>query len=162
MNGWISLAILFVIKFIDNIVTTGKNILTQKNKALLASIAVIISQLMFYFVIDKVIEDKSMSTIAVVSVGAGLGSYVAFLINQKISKDRLWVHIVTSNNKTDMKVLGDYMREHNVPIITFDSYNDNLEITLTALIFANTKIQSSEVDAYLAMHDREYKRMIVD
>ena len=162
MQAIINNVILALVKIIDNIISTEKTILTQKNKALLASIAVIISQLMFYFVIDKVIEDKSMSTIAVVSVGAGLGSYVAFLINQKISKDRLWVHIVTSNNKTDMKVLGDYMREHNVPIITFDSYNDNLEITLTALIFANTKIQSSEVDAYLAMHDREYKRMIVD
>jgi hypothetical protein len=129
---------------------------------LLASIAVIISQLLFYFIIDKVIEDKSMLTIIVVSIGAGLGSYVAFVINRKMSKDRLWVHIVTSNNKADMKALGDYMRANQVPIITFDSYNDDLEITLTALIFANTKSQSSEVDKYLDAHDREYKRMIVD
>ena len=162
MNTWISLTILFIIKVIDNIVTTGKNILTQKNKAILASISVIISQLMFYFIIDKVIEDKSMLTIIVVSIGAGLGSYVAFIINKKMSKDRLWVHIVTSNNKADMKSLGDYMRKNQVPIITFESYNDDLEITLTALIFANTKSQSSKIDACLDMNDRIYKRMIVD
>lgn len=156
----LQLILLALIKIIDNIILTGKTILVQKNKALIASIAIVISQLLFYFVIDHVIEDNSLVTIIVVSIAAGIGSYIAFCINKKVSKDRLWVHIITSNNRADMKVLGDDMRKNKISIITFDSYSDDLERTLTALIFANTREQSSKVDDYLNKNPN-YKRQIV-
>lgn len=156
----IQLLILAIVKIIDNIILTGKTILVQKNKALFASIAIVISQLLFYFVIDHVISANNTVTIVVVSMAAGIGSYIAFLINKRVSRDRLWVHIVTSNDRTSMKELGDYMRTNNISIITFDSYSDNLERTLTALIFANTRNQSSQIDRYLN-GNTNYKRQIV-
>lgn len=159
MSGTLYLVLMFFIKLCDNIIITGKTLLVQKNRAVLASIAVVVSQLLFYLVIDQVISDGSMDTIIIVSIASGIGSYLAFTINSRVSHDKLWVHIVTSNNKTDMKRLGDYMRAIQVPIITFDSYNDDLENTLTALIFANTRQQSSEIDKYLEYGD--YQRRIV-
>ena len=44
----INLLVVFVIKVIDNILGTGKTILIQKNKAFIASLTVVISQLIFY------------------------------------------------------------------------------------------------------------------
>lgn len=156
------LIFLFILKIIDNIILTGKTLLVQKNKALLSSVSVVISQLLFYFVIDQVIADNSLKVIFTVSIASGIGSYIAFIINKRVSRDRLWVHIVTSNNRADMKELGDHMREKQVPIITFDSYSDDLERTLTALIFANTKQQSSEIDYLIEHSGKDYKRRIVN
>ena len=162
MNELMHLLLLAVIKIIDNIVITSKTLFIQKNNALFASMAVVVSQLLFYFVINQVIEDNSVLTIVVVSLASGLGSYFAFTINKRISRDRLWVHIVTSNNRADMKVLGDYMRNNQISIITFDSYSDDLERTLTALIFANTRQQSSEVDHFIEKSGKTYNRRIVN
>ena len=45
--NYILLIGLFIVKVIDNILATGKTILIQKNKAGLAAITVIISQIIF-------------------------------------------------------------------------------------------------------------------
>lgn len=50
----INALLLFIIKVLDNIITTAKSITIYKNKEILSSILVIISQLMFYFVIKQV------------------------------------------------------------------------------------------------------------
>ena len=44
----INLVVIFIVKVIDNILSTSKTILVQKNKALLASITLVISNINFY------------------------------------------------------------------------------------------------------------------
>ena len=48
----INLLVVFVIKVIDNILGTGKTILIQKNKAFIASLTVVISQIIFTYVLS--------------------------------------------------------------------------------------------------------------
>lgn len=151
---------LFVVKIIDNIISTGKTILTQKNKAIAASILVIISQFMFYLLIKEVVTDNNMFSIVIISVASGIGSYIAFGMNKKLSKDMVYINIVTSNNKAQMKAFGDYMRMENIKIVTFDAYNDDVEKTLTALVFANTKEQSYKIDKYIAHHDGFFREIV--
>ena len=152
--------ILGIVKVVDNIVSTEKTILTQKNKALAASILVVLSQFMFYFVITEVVADNNIISITVVSIASGLGSYIAFYINKKFSKDTVYINIVTANDKTKMKDFGDHMRAEGIKIVTFDAYNDHIENTLTALVFANTKAQSLKIDEYMANHYGFFREIV--
>ena len=49
----LNLSVLFIVKVIDNILGTSKTILVQKNKGVLAAITVVISQVIFYKLIDE-------------------------------------------------------------------------------------------------------------
>lgn len=147
-------------KVIDNLITTEKTILIQKGKAIAASVFVMISEFMFLFIIQKVVADSNLISNIVVSIGAGIGSYIAFYINSKFSKETVYVNIVTSNNKDEMKAFGDHMRSLGVKIVTMPTYNDDIEKTLTALVFANTKEQSKFIDNYMIIHDGLYREVV--
>lgn len=152
--------VLAIVKVVDNIISTEKTILTQKNKAIAASILVVVSQLIFYVVIKQVVADSSFITISIVSIASGIGSYIAFYINKKMSKETVYINMITSNDREKMKLLGDYVRTEGIKIVTFDAYNDDLEKTLTALIFANTKEQSSKIDRYIEKHDGFFREIV--
>lgn len=143
---YISLALT---KIIDNLILTEKSILVRNNKAIAASIFVMISEFMFIFIIKKVVSDNNIISAIVVSVAAGIGSYLAFCINNKFSKETVFINIITSNDKMKMKAFGDYMRFEGIKIVTFDAYNDEINNTLTAIVFANTREQSKKIDKFM-------------
>lgn len=147
-------------KIIDNLITTEKAILIQKSKAVAASIFVMISEFMFFFIIKKVVADSNIISIIVVSVAAGIGSYIAFCINKKWSKDRVYINIITSNDISNMKAFGDYMRTEGIKVVTLDAYNDDINKTLTAIVFANTKEQSKQIDKYIGTHDGFFREVV--
>ena len=101
-----------------------------------------------------------MLSIMVVSIASGIGSYIAFFINNKFSKETVYINIVTSNDKNQMKAFSDYMRASGIKVVTLDAYNDHIEKTLTALVFANTREQSSKIDDYMIKHDGLYREVV--
>jgi uncharacterized protein YebE (UPF0316 family) len=151
---------LSAVKIIDNIISTEKTLLTQKNKALAASILVAISQFLFYILISEVVEDNNITSMIVVSVASGIGSYIAFYINNKFSKETVYINIVTSNNKEKMKAFGDHMRAEGIKVVTMPTYGDDIEKTLTALVFANTRNQSKLIDKYVENNNELYREVI--
>ncbi len=152
--------ILALVKVVDNIILTGKTILTQKNKAIASSILVVVSQFIFYIIIQQIVEDNNFLSIAIVSIASGIGSYIAFYINKKVSKDTVYINIITSNDRSQMKVFGDYVRAEGIKIVTFDAYSDDLERTLTALVFSNTKEQSIKIDKYIEQHEGFFREIV--
>ena len=147
-------------KIVDNLITTEKTILIQKGKAIAASIFVMISEFMFLFIIQKVVADSNLTSNVVVSIGAGIGSYIAFYINNKFSKEKVYINIITSNNKEKMKSFGDHMRSEGIKIFTMPSYGDEIEKTLTALVFANTRDQSKKIDVYMDNNDGFFREVV--
>ena len=146
LYNYISLALT---KIIDSLILTEKSILVRNNKAIAASIFVMISEFMFIFIIKKVVSDSNIVSAIVVSIAAGIGSYLAFCINNKFSKETVFINIITSNDKMKMKAFGDYMRFEGIKIVTFDAYNDEINNTLTAIVFANTREQSKKIDKFM-------------
>ena len=147
-------------KIVDNLINTEKSLLVQQRKALAASIFVAISEFMFLFVIKKVVADSNIISNIVVSIGAGIGSYIAFFINSKFSKETVFINIVTSNNKEKMKAFGDHMRAEGIKVVTMPTYGDDIEKTLTALVFANTRNQSKLIDKYVENNSELYREVI--
>jgi len=151
---------LSIVKIIDNVISTEKTLLTQKNKALAASILVTISQFIFYILISEVIEDNNITSMIVVSIASGVGSYIAFYIDNKFSKETVHINIITSNNKEKMKAFGDHMRAEGIKVVTMPTYGDDIEKTLTALVFANTRNQSKLIDKYVENNNELYREVI--
>ena len=147
-------------KIVDNLITTEKSILVRNNKAIPASIFVMMSEFMFIFIIKKVVSDSNIISAIVVSISAGIGSYIAFCINNKFSKETVYINIITSNDKDEMKIFGDHMRTEGVKILTMPSYGDDIEKTLTALVFANTREQSKKIDRYIELHSKLYREVV--
>lgn len=146
---------------IDNVITTEKSLLTHQNKAVAASILVAISQFLFYMLITEVVADSNIISIIVVSIASGIGSYIAFCINNKFSKETVYINIVTSNDKEKMKDFGDHMRAEGIKVVTMPTYGDDIEKTLTALVFANTRNQSKLIDKYVENNNELYREVII-
>ena len=99
-------------------------------------------------------------SIILISIASGIGSYIAFYMNKKMSKDTVYINIVTANDKSKMKAFGDYMRAENIKIVTMNTYNDEKENTLTALVFTNTKEQNIKIDNYMERNIGFYREII--
>lgn len=152
--------ILGLIKILDNIILTAKSIQTYKGNKILSSILVVISQLIFYLVIEQVINDSTMTAIIIVSVASGIGNYIAFIINDRFKKDDVWQNIITSNDKNMLIHLCEMLRENKIKYLLYDTYNRNFEQSYTVTAFTKTKAESKLIDEFLHQSDAKYLRMI--
>lgn len=155
----INLVVIFVVKVLDNILSTSKTILVQKNKAFLAGLTVVISQIIFYKLIDAVSEGSEL-TIYVIAIASGLGTLLAIWISNKFSKDRMYVNIIMCDNKKVMKELRDYLKDNKITNLTTDGYTKEWKKTLAITAYAETREQSKLLDKYLKNSSVKFKRII--
>lgn len=152
--------LLGIIKICDNIVLTAKSLAVHKRQKILSSILVIISQLLFYLVIEQVVNDSTILAIIIVSVSSGIGNYIAFLINDKFKKDDTWTNILTCSNKKDIVKLCTMLKENKIKYLLFDTYNRSFIESYTVMIFSKTKAESRLIDEFLEQTEIKYLRMI--
>ena len=153
--------LLSVIKVADNIVQTAKSISTYKEQKILSSILTIVSQLMFYLIISRVIEDNTLLAIVIVSVSSGIGNYVAFLINDKFKKAAKWSFIITSSNLNDIQNLCTYLAEKNIKYIANDGYTRKGEHTINVIAFSKNKDESRLIEKFLANTESKFLKEII-
>lgn len=157
----ISYILLSSIKILDNVVLTFKNITQYKEQKILSSILVIVSQLIFYLVIDQVINDNTMLAIIIVSVSSGVGNYLAFLINNRLKKDTKWTFVITSSNTNDIQNLCNYLAENKVKYIANDGYTRKGEHTINVMAFSKNKGESRLIEAFLENTESKYLKEII-
>ena len=153
--------ILALIKVFDNVVLTAKSIATYKEYKIISSILVIISQLIFYLVINQVINDNTILAIIIVSVSSGIGNYIAFLVNNKFKKDAKWTMILTSSDVDDIKHFCNYLATNKIKYIANDGYNRRMERTINIIAFSKTKNESRLIEEYLRTTKTKYLKEII-
>ena len=158
MIGYLSLAL---IKILDNIVSTAKSISTYKEQKILSSILVAISQLLFYLVIDQVVNDGSMLVIFIVAVSSGIGNLLAFLINDRFKRDEKWSVCLTCSCIEDVKELCHYLRENSIKYIASDGYDKECKKTINVMAFSKTKEESKLIDEYLKNTSHKYLKEVL-
>lgn len=157
----LELILLGVIKVFDNVITTAKSITTYQNKKVLTSILVIISQFMFYFIIDAVVSDSSTASTITVCVCSGIGTYIAMFISDRFKKDSTYTNILTCSCTESVDELCEYLLNHNIKYIPVDSYNRRDEKTKTVFAFAQTRYESKLIDEFLEQSKTKYLRQIL-
>ena len=140
---------------------TAKSIATYKEKRILSSILVIISQLIFYMVISKIISDNSILAIVIVSVSSGIGNLVAFAVNDELKKDAKWLFYMTSSNKNDVENLCSYLAENHIRYMANAGYTIKGEDTININAFSKTKEESRQIEKYIENGEHKYLKEIV-
>ena len=152
---------LFTIKVVDNILGTIKSIATYKEMKILSSILVVVSQLIFYLVVSKVISDNSLLMITIVSISAGIGNYIAFVLNDKFKKDVKYTMVLTSSDIEDVKNFCAYLTEHNIKHIANSGFDRAMECTIHIIAFSKTKAESRLIEKYLKTTESKYLKEII-
>ena len=153
--------LLALVKILDNVILTFKSIATYKEQKILSSVLVVISQLIFYLVIDQVINDNTLMAIVIVSVSSGIGNYIAFSLNSRLKKDTKWTFVITSSNLDDIQKLCNYLAEHNIKYIANDGYTRKGNHTINVIAFSKSKNESRLIEKFLATTESKYLKEII-
>ena len=161
MSSIIYFGSIFLAKVLDNALSTAKTILIQRSRWLLAGIAVVISDFIYFWVTKRVVSSDSMTAMLVVSLAGGVGCAVACLLSDKLSKDRTYVNVIMSDEKQAMMELRDFLAKHHITNVAADSYTldwDQKTITITA--YAETKAESRLINDYISESPLKFRRVI--
>lgn len=153
--------LLSLIKVLDNAISAAKSIATYKEKALLSSVLVVLSQFLFFLVIDQVVNDGSILVITIAAISSGIGNLLVFVINNKFKRDDKWSVILTCSCIDDVKELCHYLREHGIKYTASDGYDKECRKTINVMAFSKTKEESRLIDEYLENTTHKYFKEVL-
>ena len=156
----LELLLLFGLKAADNLLSTGKQILIQRHKPILASLSVVLSQIIFYRLIDKVSTYNGDLALYIVAVASGVGTLLAVKISDKFSKERTFVNVILSDDRDAMVDLREFLKEHHITNLATDGYTKNWNKTIAITAYAETREQSRLIDQYIKDSSVKFKRII--
>ena len=161
MTTFIHLTILFFAKMLDNMLGTAKTILVQRNRCLLAGIALALSNYIYFCITKNIITNDSELAIIAVSVASGVGCCLAIILNNRLSKDRTYVNVILSDNKEAMQQFRDYLAKHHITNVATDSYTlDWTKKTISITAYAETKEESRLINDYIENSPLKFKRVV--
>lgn len=153
--------ILFLAKVLDNTLNTAKTILVQRNRCLLAGVALGLSNFIYLSITKDIVTSNSTLALVIVSIASGVGCCLAVALSNRFSKDRTYVNVILSDDKEAMKEFRDFLAENHITNVATDSYTldwSRKSISITA--YAQTKAQSSLIDEYIERSLLKCKRVI--
>ena len=156
----LELLLLFGLKAADNLLSTGKQILIQRHKPILASLSVVLSQIIFYRLIDKVSAYNGDLALYIVAVASGVGTLLAVKISDKFSKERTFVNVILSDDRDAMVDLREFLKEHHITNLATDGYTKDWNKTIAITAYAETREQSRLIDKYIKDSSAKFKRII--
>lgn len=153
--------ILFLAKVLDNTLNTAKTILVQRNRCLLAGVALGLSNFIYLSITKDIVASDSTLALVIVSIASGVGCCLAVTLSNRFSKDRTYVNVILSDDKEAMKEFRDFLAENHITNVATDSYTldwSRKSISITA--YAQTKVQSRLIDEYIERSLLKCKRVI--
>ena len=161
MAAILHLAILFLAKFLDNVLSTTKTIFIQRGKCVMAGAALAVSNYIAYSITQSIVTADNNIAIIVVSVASGVGCCLAMAINKRLSRDRLFVNVIMSDNREAMQDLRDFLAMHHITNVAADSYTlDWNTKTITITAYSQTRAESELINTYLIQSPQKFKRVI--
>ena len=115
MHELIQIGILFGAKMLDNMLSTAKTILIQRNRCILAGISLALSNYIYFLITKNIVTADNDYAIIVVSVASGIGCLLAMAISNRFSKERTFVNVIMSDDKCDMQKLRDFLASITSP-----------------------------------------------
>ena len=155
------MSILFLAKVLDNTLNTAKTILVQRNRCLLAGVALGLSNFIYLSITKDIVTSDSTLALVIVSIASGVGCCLAVTLSNRFSKDRTYVNVILSDDKEAMKEFRDFLAENHITNVATDSYTldwSRKSISITA--YAQTKVQSRLIDEYIERSLLKCKRVI--
>ena len=153
--------VLFLAKVLDNALSTTKTIMIQRSRWILAGVAVILSDFIYYWITKRVVSADGELAMLIVSVAGGIGCSLACLVSDKLSKDRTYVNVIMSDNLEAMKAFRDFLAEHHITNVAADTYTlDWNKKTISITAYPETKAESRLIRDYIANSHLKFKLVV--
>lgn len=161
MNTIIYMGVLFLAKVLDNALSTAKTIMIQRSRWILAGVAVVLSDFIYFWITKRIVSADSELAILMVSIAGGVGCSLACLITDKLSKDRTYVNVIMSDNLEAMKDFRDFLARYHITNVATDSYTlDWNTKTITITAYPETKAESRLITDYIETSPLKFKRVV--
>lgn len=155
------LVVLFLAKVLDNTLGTAKTILVQRNRCVLAGVALGLSNFIYLSITKDIVASDGSLALVIVSMASGVGCCLAVALSNRFSKDKTYVNVIMSDNKEAMQELRDFLADHHITNVANDSYTlDWSTKTITITAYAETKLESRLIDEYIKKSPLKFKRLI--
>ena len=155
------LAALFFAKFLDNVLSTTKTILIQRGRCIPAGAALAVSHYIAYSITKSIVTADSDLAIIAVSVASGVGCCLAMTVSKRLSRDRLFVNVIMSDNKEAVQDLRDFLALHHITNVATDSYTRDWNTkTITVTAYAESRAESELINGYLSQCPQKFKRVV--
>ena len=154
------LAILFLAKVVDNTLGTAKTILVQRNRCVLAGVALALSNFIYLSITKDIVTSDSNLALLIVSAASGIGCYLAVALSNQFSKDKTYVNVIMSDNREAMQAFRNFLARHHITNVATDSYALDWGKTITITAYAETKAESRLIDEYIKNSSLKFKRLI--
>ena len=152
---------LFLAKVLDNALSTTKTILIQRSRWLLAGIAVVLSDFIYFWLTKRIVSGDNNWAILIVSLAGGVGCALACLFSEKLSKDRTYVNVIMSDNLEAMQYFRDFLAAHHITNVAADTYTlDWSKKTISITAYPETKEQSRLITEYIEHSPLKFKRVV--
>ena len=161
MGSLIYFGVLFLAKVLDNTLSTTKTILIQRSRWLLAGIAVVLSDFIYFWLTKRIVAAESDLAILIVALAGGVGCALACLVSEKMSKDRTYVNVIMSDNLEAMRDFRDFLAKHHITNVAADTYTlDWNTKTISITAYAETKSENNLISEYIENSPLKFKRVI--
>ncbi len=161
MIATLQLAILFIAKIFDNTLSTARTIMIQRGRCIFAGCALAASNYISYSITKSIVTTDSRIAIVAVSIASGIGCCLAMALSKKLSKDRLFINVIMSDDKAAMQELRDYLALNHITNVATDSYTRDWNTrTITVTAYAETKAESELIGSYIKDSHQKFKRVI--
>lgn len=152
-----TLLYVFILKVMDCSLGTLKTVFLVKDRFFISSLLNSLSAALFIFVADAMANapsEQKLLIAAVIFLANVIGGYVPPKMIEKMSTDRLFVYVITSQTFDEGKHLADTIREKGVAVSTSVSYNDKLEKVLVCNAYAKNRHDSRQIESVLSPGDK--------
>lgn len=134
--------IAFILKILDNGLSTAKTIYISKEKYVLGALLNAFSTYFYLIAIVELTKSNSIESIIAMCVATFIGTLLPGLLINKSEREKLWIFDITADNLSNGKVFADKVREHNIAIKTYSSYDSEMNKVLSCKIYCTTKDDS--------------------
>lgn len=141
--------IAFVLKILDNGLSTAKTIYINKERYALGALLSSFSTFFYLVAIVQLTKDNSLKSIIAMCVATYVGTYLPGLLIKKSERDKLWIFDITANSFDEGKEFADKIREHNIAIKSYSSYDSDMNKVLSCKIYCSTKTESRIVNKFI-------------
>lgn len=139
------LILLFIVKLIDQALTTTKSIFVAKGRYLIGAVLNAICTSLYFILIVKVTQSDGIMSIIVVSIASFIGTYLSGTLIKKSEPDKLFIFRVTPSSLESGKQFADEIRNNNLAIHTTVCYDKDMNKNLFCEIYCKTKEESKTV-----------------
>lgn len=138
--------IVFILKLIDNTLSTMKNIFLIKEKFLVSSLLAALSTAVYMFMVMKMAKTDGVISIVAIFAATFIGTLIPGVAVKKTEKVKLFIFDITADNIDNGKEFADILRKANITTNTSMAYNNMMDKTLSIKAYCTNKEESRMVN----------------